>query len=191
MLENHLKKSYFLVLGEIGYCFSFYFLHIINWDVGVQLLVLISVKPPKLWSWICKKARNQRRRWVTRAWEVMPSQSLVIGFYLGMRSHMILVVIPHDKQRYLYSSFCFQNLFFMHDLSNFVTSITEVKITPCFYFKQKPRKNLHLIITKLFRLKLFLNFFNFNFVFPSKARLGKMLGYFYDFLWENGVCIPV
>ena len=80
----------------------------------------------------------------------------------------------------------------MHDLSNFVTSITEVKITPCFYFKQKPRKNLHLIsITKLFHLKLFLNFFNFNFVFPSKARLGKMLGYFYDFLWENGVCIPV
>ena len=108
MLENHLKKSYFLVLGEIGYCFSFYFLHIINWDVGVQLLVLISVKPPKLWSWICKKARNQRRRWVTRAWEVMPSQSLVIGFYLGMRSHMILVVIPHDKQRYLYSFFAFK-----------------------------------------------------------------------------------
>ena len=92
----------------------------------------------------------------------MPSQSLVIGFYLGMRSHMILVVIPHDKQRYLYSSFCFQNLFFMHDLSNFVTSITEVKITPCFYFKQKLRKNLHLIISNLFHLKLFFKLFQFS-----------------------------
>ena len=65
MLENHLKKSYFLVLGEIGYCFSFYFLHIINWDVGVQLLVLISVKPPKLWSWICKKAGSAAARGIS------------------------------------------------------------------------------------------------------------------------------
>ena len=104
-------------------------------------------------SWGVGYAKNwavRNQRWVTRVWEVMPSQSLVIGFYLGMRSHMILVVIPHDKQRYLYSSFCFQNLFFfMHDLLNFVTSIhTEVRITPCFYFKQKPWKNLHLIVFK-------------------------------------------
>ena len=45
------------------------------------------------------------------------SQSLVIGFYLGVRSHMILCVIPHDKQRYL---LLFLTLLAMHDF-NFVT----------------------------------------------------------------------
>ena len=170
MLENHLKKDQILFFSTFRNWVLFLILFLAHHKLGCRGPIIgldqretsqvVELDMQK--SGQCSSARNQRRRWVTRAWEVMPSQSLVIGFYLGMRSHMILVVIPHDKQRYLYSSFCFQNLFFMHDLSNFVTSITEVKITPCFYFKQKPRKNLHLIITELFHLKLFQFLFCFS-----------------------------
>ena len=93
MLENHLKKSYFLVLGEIGYCFSFYFLHIINWDVGVQLLVLISVKPPKLWSWICKKAGSSAESAAAVSDSCMRGHALSIISYWVLSRHEI----AHDS----------------------------------------------------------------------------------------------
>ena len=78
------------VFFEIGYCFSFYFLHIINWHVGVQLLVLISVKPPKLRSWICKKLGSA---------ESAVSESCMRGHALSIISYWVLSrhEIAHDS----------------------------------------------------------------------------------------------
>ena len=80
----------FWVHFEIGYCFSFYFLHIINWHVGVQLLVLISVKPPKLRSWICKKLGSA---------ESAVSDSCMRGHALSIISYWVLSrhEIAHDS----------------------------------------------------------------------------------------------